>query len=169
MTCCDCDAVCTSTTGASPETVMVSAIEPSFISALTVAVNDVGSSTPFRSNVENPGNMNVTLYVPGTQVNDPVHALAVGDGGADLLDQRRTPDVYLHARKDGAGSVFHDPGDAALRPCGGWQQEKRQRRRHHEPCDSCANHRNLLSVYQRSGKGGICHAGRPRRTESIRR
>ena len=48
-----------------PETVMVSAIEPSFISALTVAVNDVGSSTPFRSNVENPGNMNVTLYVPG--------------------------------------------------------------------------------------------------------
>ena len=54
MTCCDWLAVWTSTTGASHETVIVSAIEPSFMSAFTVAVNPVGSSIPSRSNVEKP-------------------------------------------------------------------------------------------------------------------
>ena len=51
---------CTSTTGLSPETVTVSASEPTFISALIVAVKFAVSATPSRLNVEKPGRENVT-------------------------------------------------------------------------------------------------------------
>ena len=54
------EADCTSTTGAWPETVMVSSTEPSFISASTVAVNDPVRSMPSRLNVLKPGSVKVT-------------------------------------------------------------------------------------------------------------
>ena len=54
------DADCTSTTGAWPETVIVSSTEPSFISASTVAVNEPVSSMPSRLKVLKPGSVNVT-------------------------------------------------------------------------------------------------------------
>src|SRR5262245_33142351 len=62
---CVCTVVCTSTTGEAPETVIDSSREPTFRSALMVAVKLVGSSTPSRLNVENPLRVNVTTYVPG--------------------------------------------------------------------------------------------------------
>ena len=56
-----CVALCTSTIGASPVTVIVSASCPTRRSALTVAVNDPVSSIPSRLNVLNPDSVNVTV------------------------------------------------------------------------------------------------------------
>jgi hypothetical protein len=50
----------TSTTGASPETVIVSSRPPTRSSAFTVALNDPVSSMPSRLTVEKPGRLNVT-------------------------------------------------------------------------------------------------------------
>ena len=54
-------AFCTSTTGVSPVTVIVSATAPTFISALTLAVNEPVSATPSRFTVLNPGRLKVTV------------------------------------------------------------------------------------------------------------
>jgi hypothetical protein len=54
-------ALCTSTTGVSPVTVIVSASAPTLSSALIVAVNEPLSSTPSRLNVLKPGNVKVTV------------------------------------------------------------------------------------------------------------
>ena len=53
-------ALCTSTSGVSPVTVMVSARVPTFISAVTLATNEPDSSMPSRRKVWNPGSVNVT-------------------------------------------------------------------------------------------------------------
>ena len=58
-TCC-CVALFTSTTGDAPVTVTVSSSEPTFISAVTVAVKSAGSSMPSRLIVLKPGSVNVT-------------------------------------------------------------------------------------------------------------
>ena len=54
-------ALCTSTIGVSPVTVIVSASVPTLSSALMVAVNDPVSSMPSRLNVLNPCSVNVTV------------------------------------------------------------------------------------------------------------
>ena len=58
---------CTSITGLAPETVTVSSMEPTVIWPSTLAVKSDTSSIPSRTNVLNPGNVNVnvTVYVPG--------------------------------------------------------------------------------------------------------
>ena len=58
-------ACCTSTCGAVPETLIVSSSEPTFISALTVAVKFDGRSTPSRTTVPKPVSENASLYTPG--------------------------------------------------------------------------------------------------------
>ena len=52
--------VCTSTTGDSPVTVMVSSSVPTCSWAPTVAVNVPVSSMPSRTTTANPGSVNVT-------------------------------------------------------------------------------------------------------------
>ena len=52
--------LCTSTSGDSAATVIVSSMAPTFISALIVAVKSEVSSTPSRLTVLNPGRLNVT-------------------------------------------------------------------------------------------------------------
>ena len=59
-TCCR-FALCTSTTGLSPVTVIVSSSEPTRRSAFTVAVNDPVSSMPSRFTVLKPASVNVTV------------------------------------------------------------------------------------------------------------
>ena len=54
-------ALCTSTTGDSPVTVMVSVTAPTLSSTLTVAVNEPVSSMPSRLNVLNPGSVKVAV------------------------------------------------------------------------------------------------------------
>jgi len=54
-----------STRGVSPVTVIVSSTAPTFMSALTVAVNVPVSSTPSRLTVLKPVSANVTVYAPG--------------------------------------------------------------------------------------------------------
>ncbi len=54
-------ALCTSTSGVSPVTVMVSATAPTFMSALTVATKLPDSSSPSRLNVLNPVSVKVTV------------------------------------------------------------------------------------------------------------
>ena len=56
---------CTSTTGASPETVTVSSRAPTDSTASTVAVKPPGSSWFSTRTVEKPGSVNVMVYVPG--------------------------------------------------------------------------------------------------------
>ena len=53
-------AFCTSTTGVSPVTVIVSATAPTRMSAFTLAVENPVSSTPSRFAVLNPDNVKVT-------------------------------------------------------------------------------------------------------------
>src|SRR5688500_5776859 len=60
-----CRVLCTSTTGDSPVTVMVSSIPPTRRSALMRAVKLPDSSTPSRCTTAKPGNVNVTVYSPG--------------------------------------------------------------------------------------------------------
>src|SRR5262249_46820556 len=60
----------------------------------------------------------------GPEVDNPVHALAVGDGRTDLFDQRRTGRLHGDARQDGAGRVSHGSADGA---------GLRERRRGNEP------------------------------------
>ena len=57
--------LCVSTTGDAPVTVTVSSICPTRMSAFTGAVKSAVSSMPSRLTVENPGRLNVTVYVPG--------------------------------------------------------------------------------------------------------
>ena len=52
---------CTSTTGVSPVTVIVSWTEPTFISALTGATKLASSTMPSRATVLNPGSVKVTV------------------------------------------------------------------------------------------------------------
>jgi site-specific recombinase XerD len=56
---------CTSTVGAAPVTVTVSASAPTRRSAFTVAVNDAVNSIPSRLTVLKPDSVNVTVYTPG--------------------------------------------------------------------------------------------------------
>ena len=58
-------ALCTSTTGASPVTVIVSATAPTCRSSLTVATNAPASSIPSRLTVRNPVRVKVITYLPG--------------------------------------------------------------------------------------------------------
>ena len=56
-----CTTFCTSTIGLSPVTVIVSSTVPTFMSALTFAVNAVVSSIPSRLTVLKPVSVNVTV------------------------------------------------------------------------------------------------------------
>ena len=60
LTVCCFFALCTSTIGVSPVTVIVSSSAPTFRSALTVATNVPVSSMPSRLTVLKPGSVNVT-------------------------------------------------------------------------------------------------------------
>ena len=55
----------TSTTGASPVTVMVSATPPTRRSAFTPATKEPLNSIPSRLTLVNPWSEKVTVYVPG--------------------------------------------------------------------------------------------------------
>ena len=65
MDVCFCTTFCVSTIGLSPETVIVSSTEPTFMSALTFAVKAEVSSMPSRLTLLKPVSVNVTAYVPG--------------------------------------------------------------------------------------------------------
>src|SRR5713101_4970670 len=65
LTVCCTFALCTSTIGVSPVTVIVSSNAPTFSSPLTVATNVPDNSMPSRLTVLKPGSENVTEYVPG--------------------------------------------------------------------------------------------------------
>ena len=60
LTVCWTFALCTSTIGVSPVTVIVSSRAPTFRSPFTVATNDPVNSIPSRLTVLKPGNVNVT-------------------------------------------------------------------------------------------------------------
>src|SRR4029078_3505103 len=58
-------ALCRSTTGDSPGTVIVSSSEPSRMSAVMLTVAEPDTSTPSRTTVLNPVSTNFTVYMPG--------------------------------------------------------------------------------------------------------
>jgi hypothetical protein len=56
------------------------------------------------------------------EIDDPILAGAVGDGGPDLLDQRGARGFDGDARQHGAGRVFHRAGDGGLRASDGGER-----------------------------------------------
>ena len=76
---------CTSITGLAPETVTVSSIDPTVIVPSTFAVKSETSSIPSRTNVLNPGNVNVTAIGASPQRLDRVQTRSVSDRGAHAL------------------------------------------------------------------------------------
>ena len=89
--------LCTSTIGVSPVTVIVSAMPPTFMSALIDAMNDPVSSIPSRFTVLKPVSVKVTDVGAGQQIDDAVLSAAVGDVRADLFDQHGAGDFDRHA------------------------------------------------------------------------
>ena len=87
---------------------------------------------PSRLKVLKPGSVNVTRVDAGPQVDDAVLAAAVGDDGADFLDQGRAAGFNRDAGQDGAGRVFDGPGDRCLCERDG-RHEYRQRDEVHDP------------------------------------
>ena len=105
---------CTSTVGASPVTVIVSSSAPTRRSALTVAVNDAVSVDAFALDGAEAGQRERDGVGAGPQVDDLVLARAVGDDGADFLDQRRAGRLDRHAGQHRARRVFHHARDDAI-------------------------------------------------------
>ena len=81
--------LCTSTTGVSPVTVIVSCTPPTRSSASTAMTAEPLTMTPSRLTVAKPASVNVTRVGAGPKILDAVAAGAVGDRGPDLFDQRR--------------------------------------------------------------------------------
>src|SRR5262245_11275238 len=83
---------------------MVSAIAPSFMSALSVGTNDPFNSIPSRLNTLNPLNVNVTVYVPGRRLMiwywpepsvtvDRVFSMSTGLDASTVTPGHTAPDV----------------------------------------------------------------------------
>ena len=60
----------------------------------------------------------------GPEIDNPVAAGVVGDGGACSLDQRRAGSLHGDARQHGAGRIPDNSGDGALRV--GWRGHREQ-------------------------------------------
>src|SRR4051812_1295001 len=99
-------AFCTSTTGVSPVTVIVSSRPPTFISAAIVSVWVPESSTLSRLTVLKPGNVNVSEYVPGRRsmmrywpepsvTADLVFSISAGLDASTVTPGRTAPDASL--------------------------------------------------------------------------
>jgi hypothetical protein len=99
-------AFCTSTTGVSPVTVMVSASAPTFSSALICTVPEPASSTPSRLTTLKPVRLNVTLYVPGRRstilywplvsvVTERTFSMSEGLAASTVTPGSTAPDVSL--------------------------------------------------------------------------
>ena len=96
-----------STTGDSPVTVMVSSTVPTLNSALIAAVNPVVSSTPSRLERTEARQAEGHRVNAGTQVDNPVQALAVSDDAADLVDEGRTGSFDGDAWQYGTRRIAH--------------------------------------------------------------
>src|SRR5215467_4924101 len=94
----------TSTIGVWPLTVIVSSSEPTFMSALMVAMNEPVSSMPSRLTVLKPVNVNVTAYVPGrkstmrywpepSDTAERVFSMRAGLATSTVTPGRTAPDV----------------------------------------------------------------------------
>ena len=60
------------------------------------------------------------------EILDTVLAGAVGDGAADLFNQRRAGGLDGHAGQDGSRRVFHDARDHGLRKRGTWKEDEQR-------------------------------------------
>src|SRR6266852_5837288 len=107
---------CTSTTGDTPVTVTVSCSSPTFSSIGMVSVTEPVSSMPSRLTVANPGNVTVTVYVPGRRSTiryspelsvtaERVFSMRTGlDGSRRVLDGTRNGRLRMGERRR-----QHDP------------------------------------------------------------
>src|SRR5438477_8611055 len=106
LTVCCVLALCTSTIGVSPVTVIVSSRVPTLRSALTVATKVPESSMPSRLTVLKPGRENVTEYVPGRsastrywpvsfETTDRTFSISTGLAASTVTPGRTAPDASL--------------------------------------------------------------------------
>ena len=113
MICCV-RALCTSTIGVSPVTVIVSSTVPTLSSAFTVATKVPDSSMPSRFTALNPGSVEGHGIGARPKIDDAVLAGVVGDDRPDLFNQDGAGGFHRHARQDAARRVPDDAGDGRL-------------------------------------------------------
>ena len=101
--------LCTSTIGVSPVTVIVSSSVPTRRSALTVRRERAGQLDAFALDGAEAGQRERHGVGARPQIDDAVLAGAVGDGGADFLDQHRAGRFDGDAGQHGAGASLTTP------------------------------------------------------------
>ena len=115
-----------STVGAWPLTVSVSSSEPTFISALTVAVKFDGQVDPLPDDGREAAQREGHRVGALPQIDDRIEPLRVGDDRPHLFDQRGAGCLDRDAWHHRARGISHLSGDRALR-----RRRMRQRPRHH--------------------------------------
>ena len=115
LTVCCTFALCTSTIGVSPVTVIVSSSAPTFRSPLTVATNVPDQLDAFALDGAEAGQRERHRVGAGPQIDDAVLAGVVADDRPDFLNQDRAGGFDRHAGQDAARRVLDDAGDGRLR------------------------------------------------------
>ena len=104
---------CTSTTGASPETVTVSSSAPTESTRVDRRREAAWQLLALDENRREAGQRERDGVRPGAQVDQQVAPRAVGDADAAALDERRTRRLDGDPGQDAAGVVRHLPGELA--------------------------------------------------------
>ena len=117
-----CRAFCTSTTGDSPVTVMVSFSCADAHVGVDRGRERAGQLDAVALEGVEAGNREGDRVGPRPQVDDLVLSAAVGDDAADLLDQRGARGFDSHARQHRSGRVAGDTFDGRLRERGRRQE-----------------------------------------------
>ena len=124
LTVCCTFALCTSTIGVSPVTVIVSSSAPTFRSPFTVATNVPGQLDAFALDGAEARQRERHRVGARPQVDDPVLAGVVADDRADFFNQHRAGGFDRHTRQHAARRVLDDAGNGGLR-IGRRRQEQR--------------------------------------------
>ena len=176
-------ALCTSTSGVSPVTVIVSASVADLHVGVDRRDERAGHLDAFALEGAESGQRERDCVGAWQQVDDLVLAGSVGDGRARLFNQRRAGRFHGHAGKHRARGVFDDTCHGRLRVyrCRGYyEQRQRDRREPHKSTHAClpSCHRIVTGKLHRvcspalttsQGKSRSRPAGRPTRSNQLDR
>ena len=129
-----CVTLCVSMSGLAPETVIVSSIAPTFISALTGAVKSPVRMMPSRLTVLKPAQRERHRVGARRQVDNLVLPVAVTDDCPGLFNQGGAGGFHRDAWHDAAARVANDARNG-LRKCGGLPHRQTGKGKRAESCD----------------------------------
>ena len=156
-------AFCTSTTGVSPVTVIVSSRPPTRMSIGMVSVWLPVSSMLLAHDGVETGQGDRQRIRARLQVHDAVLAAAVGDGGADFFDERRARGLDGHTRQHAAGGVTDRARQRRLGKGGRWEDQDGDERQTLQS----GFHRGRFP-FSMVGTDGMAAASRPRLPQNPR-